>query len=139
MVSCFILLSFLQFLQGSSDSGKGCSDVASPPSRTPVGSGSLAGDADVDNGVESTSSYSVYDFLLPQLLVGRLIGRHGAFVHEIKAKTNATIWIKRHPETTKQKICSIEGKIHPCRLNIAISTFYCVLISCFEFQEPQQI
>lgn len=95
--------------QGSSDSGKGCSDVASPPSRTPVGGGSLAGDADVDTVVESTSGYSVYDFLLPQLLVGRLIGRHGSFVHEIKAKTNASILIKKHPETTKQKICSVEG------------------------------
>lgn len=80
-----------------------------------MGSGSLAGDAEVDTGVESTSGYSVYDFLLPQLLVGRLIGRHGSFVHEIKAKTNATIWIKNHPDTSKQKICSVEGKL----------TFYC--------------
>ncbi|XP_034252365.1 A-kinase anchor protein 1, mitochondrial isoform X2 [Thrips palmi] len=95
--------------EGSSDSGKGCSDVASPPSRTPVGSGSLAGDAEVDNSVESTSNYSVYDFLLPQVLVGRLIGRHGSFVHEIKSKTNASVTIKRHPESTKQKICTIEG------------------------------
>ncbi|XP_026275712.1 KH domain-containing protein akap-1 isoform X1 [Frankliniella occidentalis] len=95
--------------EGSSDSGKGCSDVASPPSRTPVGSGSLAGDAEVGTGVESTSGYTVYDFLLSQLYAGRLIGRHGCFVKEIKAKTNASIWIKRHPKSRDLKICSVEG------------------------------
>ncbi|KAK3913942.1 A-kinase anchor protein 1, mitochondrial [Frankliniella fusca] len=95
--------------EGSSDSGKGCSDVASPPSRTPVGSGSLAGDAEVDTVVESTSGYTVYDFLLSGLYAGRLIGRNGCVVKEIKAKTNASIWIKRHPKNKEMKICSLEG------------------------------
>lgn len=86
-------------MQGSSDSGKGCSDVATP-SQTPASGGSLSGDAPVP---------SVYEFVLPQHLVGRLIGRHGCFVHQIKAKTNASILIKRHPDTQKLKICAVEG------------------------------
>ncbi|KAJ9574991.1 hypothetical protein L9F63_007819, partial [Diploptera punctata] len=86
--------------EGSSDSGKGCSDVATPPSRTPASGSSLSGDVPV---------HSVYEFVLPQHLVGRLIGRHGCFVHQIKTKTNANILIKRHPETPKLKICAVEG------------------------------
>lgn len=86
--------------EGSSDSGKGCSDVATPPLRTPASGSSLSGDASLP---------SVYEFVLPQYLVGRLIGRHGCFVHEIKKNTNATIFIKRHPDTRKLKICAVEG------------------------------
>nr|CAD7431376.1 unnamed protein product [Timema monikensis] len=86
--------------EGSSDSGKGCSDVATPPSRTPASGSSVAGDLPIP---------SVYEFVLPQFLVGRLIGRHGTFVHQIKEKTNASILIKRHPDTTKFKICAVEG------------------------------
>ncbi|XP_063226136.1 A-kinase anchor protein 1, mitochondrial-like isoform X2 [Bacillus rossius redtenbacheri] len=84
--------------EGSSDSGKGCSDMATPPPRTPASGSSLAGDVP-----------SIYEFVLPQHLVGRLIGRFGAFVHQIKDKTNANILIKKHPDTTKLKICAIEG------------------------------
>ncbi|XP_069672065.1 A-kinase anchor protein 1, mitochondrial [Periplaneta americana] len=86
--------------EGSSDSGKGCSDVPTPPSRTPASGSSLSGDVPLP---------SVYEFVLPQHLVGRLIGRHGCFVHQIKAKTNASILIKRHPDTHKLKICAVEG------------------------------
>lgn len=89
------------YFQGSSDSGKGCSDVATPPSRTPVGGGSVSGDV---------PGPSVYEFVLPQALVGKLIGRHGAFVQQIKSKTNASVLIKRHPDTGKLKICAVEGK-----------------------------
>lgn len=86
--------------EGSSDSGKGCSDVPTPPSRTPASGSSLSGDVPLP---------SVYEFVIPQHLVGRLIGRHGCFVHQIKAKTNASILIKRHPDTYKLKICAVEG------------------------------
>uniref|UniRef100_A0A0A9YJ96 A-kinase anchor protein 1, mitochondrial n=1 Tax=Lygus hesperus TaxID=30085 RepID=A0A0A9YJ96_LYGHE len=85
--------------EGSSDSGKGHSDVATSPSRTPAGGSSLAGDL----------ALSVYEFLLPQGIVGRLIGRHGASLHEIRSSTGTNIFIKRHPETNKLKICAIEG------------------------------
>lgn len=86
--------------EGSSDSGKGCSDVATPPSRTPASGSSLSGDVPLP---------SVYEFVLPQHLVGRLIGRHGCFVYEIKKNTNASILVKRHPDTQKLKICAVEG------------------------------
>ncbi|KAL1140291.1 hypothetical protein AAG570_000223 [Ranatra chinensis] len=85
--------------EGSSDSGKGHSDVATSPSRTPAGGSSVAGD----------SAFSVYEFVLPQVMVGRLIGRHGSFIHEIRTSTHTNIFIKRHPETSKLKICAIEG------------------------------
>lgn len=85
--------------EGSSDSGKGHSDVATSPSRTPAGGSSLAGDL----------ALSLYEFVLPQSIVGRLIGRHGASLHEIRSSTGTNIFIKRHPETNKLKICAIEG------------------------------
>lgn len=80
--------------EGSSDSGKGCSDVA-----TPAGGSSVAGD----------QIPCVYEFVLEQQLVGRLIGRHGSYLHDIRTKTHTNIFIKRHPETSKLKICAIEG------------------------------
>uniref|UniRef100_A0A1B6DQ92 Tudor domain-containing protein n=1 Tax=Clastoptera arizonana TaxID=38151 RepID=A0A1B6DQ92_9HEMI len=85
--------------EGSSDSGKGCSDVVTPPSRTPAGGSSVAGD----------QVQSVYEFVLEQHIVGRLIGRHGAYLQDIRGKTNTNIFIKRHPDTSKLKICAIEG------------------------------
>jgi len=85
--------------EGSSDSGKGCSDVVTPPSRTPAGGSSVAGDV----------APSVYEFVLPQVIVGRLIGRHGAFLQDIRAKTHTNVFIKKHPETNSLKICAIEG------------------------------
>ncbi|XP_012251572.2 KH domain-containing protein akap-1 [Athalia rosae] len=69
--------------EGSSDSGKG---------------GSIKG-----NG------QTVYEFVLPQSLIGRLIGRHGVFLHSVKSKGQVNILIKRHPETNKMKVCAIEG------------------------------
>ncbi|XP_044731537.1 KH domain-containing protein akap-1 [Chrysoperla carnea] len=83
--------------EGSSDSGKGCSDVA-----TPAGDGSLSGDCPQDQ-------ITVYEFVIAQNLVGRLIGRHGAVVQQIKNKTKANILIKRHPDSTKLKVCAVEG------------------------------
>ncbi|XP_046390955.1 KH domain-containing protein akap-1 [Ischnura elegans] len=59
--------------------------------------------------VPITPPPSVYEFVIPQGLVGRLIGKHGSFVNLIKARTSATIFIKTHPETNKLKVCAIEG------------------------------
>ncbi|KAK4875242.1 hypothetical protein RN001_011664 [Aquatica leii] len=86
--------------EGSSDSGKGCSEVATPPSRTPAGDGSVSSDSTLP---------TIYQFVIPQALVGRLIGRYGAFVTQIKNKTHAHIVIKKHPEDNQMKICAIEG------------------------------
>lgn len=75
-----------------SDSGKGGSDIATPPPQN------------------QAPKIMIHEFVIPQILVGRLIGRHGSFVHQIKDKTNANILIKRHPGNMKgMKVCSIEG------------------------------
>lgn len=86
-----------------SDSGKGGSDVATPPP--------LSQDQqEATCTALLTSKYIIHEFVIPQNLVGRLIGRHGVFVHQIKAKTNANILIKRHPENAKGlKVCAVEG------------------------------
>ncbi|KAG5868886.1 KH domain-containing protein akap-1 [Gonioctena quinquepunctata] len=83
--------------EGSSDSGKGGSDVATPPpSRTP--------------GIDVSSNVpTLFEFVIPQNLVGKLIGRYGCFVSQIKDKTNATIIVRKHPSNIKLKICSVEG------------------------------
>ncbi|KAK7083674.1 hypothetical protein SK128_025061 [Halocaridina rubra] len=52
--------------------------------------------------------YIFYEFEIPQALVGRLIGRKGAFVNRIKAQTDATIVVKPH-RNRKYKICAVEG------------------------------
>ncbi|KAK3854536.1 hypothetical protein Pcinc_038998 [Petrolisthes cinctipes] len=52
--------------------------------------------------------YIFYDFEIPQTLVGRLIGRRGAFVNKIKATTDATVVV--HPHRNRRlKLCSVEG------------------------------
>nr|XP_045620790.1 uncharacterized protein YMR317W-like isoform X3 [Procambarus clarkii]XP_045620797.1 uncharacterized protein YMR317W-like isoform X3 [Procambarus clarkii]XP_045620805.1 uncharacterized protein YMR317W-like isoform X3 [Procambarus clarkii] len=54
------------------------------------------------------ASYKFYEFEIPQALVGRLIGRKGAFVNRIKAITNCNVIVYPH-KNKGLKICSIEG------------------------------
>ncbi|KAL1494724.1 hypothetical protein ABEB36_010275 [Hypothenemus hampei] len=83
--------------EGSSDSGKGGSEMATPPpSRTPQ--------LTVDPNAPST-----YDFVIPQNLVGKLIGIQGSFVQSIKDKCNAQVFVRRHPTNNRLKVCSIDG------------------------------
>ncbi|XP_060528608.1 KH domain-containing protein akap-1 [Cylas formicarius] len=84
--------------EGSNDSGKGGSDLATPPaSRTP-------------NTIQLVENVClVYEFTIPQNLVGKLIGRQGCFVQHIKDKTNAFILVKPHPTNNRLKVCSVEG------------------------------
>lgn len=89
-------------LQGSSDSGKGGSDVATPPSARTPAVDTLAVDEEVPVRV-------LFVCFVPHQLVGRLIGRHGCYVNEIKAKTKAHVVVKDHPTNDKVKICTIEG------------------------------
>lgn len=111
------------YLQGSSDSGKGGSDVATPPSRTPAGDGPMADDVHLP---------SLYEFVIPQTLVGRLIGKHGSFVAEVKEKTHAHIIIKKHPSSNKSKVCSIEGKLEiVCHRFISGKLMKILLKLCF--------
>lgn len=85
-------------LQGSSDSGKGCSEAASPPP------------ANI-NMVPSETALRIHQFIIPQTLVGLLIGKHGSFVTQIKDKTGACVYVRRHPDSVKQKICAVEGEV----------------------------
>lgn len=68
-----------------------------------------------DSGKGSSPPHSecspptTYEFLLPQSLIGQLLGRKGSHVHQIKSKTGANILIKLHPDTYKTKICAVEG------------------------------
>ncbi|XP_014467807.1 PREDICTED: KH domain-containing protein akap-1 [Dinoponera quadriceps] len=74
--------------EGSTDSGKG---------------GSI-------NGYRKTNvEQTTYYFAIPQQLVGRLIGRHGSFLHNIRTKAEIQIYVNDHPDASDQKICSIEG------------------------------
>jgi len=50
-----------------------------------------------------------YDFVVPQHLVGRLIGRNGNFLHSIREKTNIAIYVHDHPTDYSQKVCSMQG------------------------------
>lgn len=59
-----------------------------------------------------------YDFAVPQHLVGRLIGRHGSFLHSIRTKANVGIYVNDHPCDGDHKICSIRGSVEG--INIAL-------------------
>lgn len=83
--------------EGSNDSGKGGSDVVTPPpSRTPGPN-------------DSHTSQTLYEFTIPQSLVGRLIGKRGAIVQHITERSGAQITIRRHPVDNVFKVCSLEG------------------------------
>lgn len=95
------VITMLLLFQGSSDSGKGCSEAASPPP------------ANLNNDmVPSETALRIHQFVIPQSLVGLLIGKHGSFVTQIKVKTGASVYVRRHPDSVKQKICAVEGIYH---------------------------
>lgn len=81
--------------EGSSDSGKGCSEAASPPPAPGM--------------LPTEGALRIHQFIIPQTLVGLLIGKHGSFVTLIKGKTGASVYVRRHPDSVKQKICAVEG------------------------------
>ncbi|XP_011697401.1 PREDICTED: KH domain-containing protein C56G2.1 [Wasmannia auropunctata] len=61
---------------------------------------------------------STYEFAIPQHLVGRLIGRHGSFLHSIRTKANVGIYVNDHPCDGDHKICSIRGSVEG--INVAL-------------------
>lgn len=88
----YFTISILLRFQGSSDSGKGGSDVATPPpSRTPQ--------LTLDPNLPIS-----YEFVIPQNLVGKLIGRQGCFVQSIKDRCNAHVYVRRHPTNNRLKV-----------------------------------
>ncbi|XP_068204985.1 KH domain-containing protein akap-1-like isoform X1 [Palaemon carinicauda] len=58
--------------------------------------------------VTSQETFIFYEFEIPQVLVGRLIGKKGAFVNKIKAATDASIIVGPHRNRVF-KMCSVEG------------------------------
>ncbi|KFM63633.1 A-kinase anchor protein 1, mitochondrial, partial [Stegodyphus mimosarum] len=58
---------------------------------------------------ESSCGGFVYEFELPQELCGRLIGKHGKHVKSIKERSNANVFIKRHPYDPQLKIVAVQG------------------------------
>ncbi|XP_044754784.1 KH domain-containing protein akap-1 isoform X2 [Coccinella septempunctata] len=88
-------LSSLNESEGSNDSGKGCSDVITPPPQTN------------EPPVENVRSF--YEFLINKSLVGKLIGKRGSFVNSVYTKTNAHLVVKGHPYDDEQKVCIVEG------------------------------
>ncbi|CAG7834983.1 unnamed protein product [Allacma fusca] len=57
----------------------------------------------------SPSDAMIYEFEMPQSIVGRLIGKFGNYVNKIKATTGANIIVKMHPTSGSLKICAVEG------------------------------
>jgi len=106
----------------SSDSGKGGSDTTVTPPDSINGTEAMVAQLQVQYGSYTAYSKSmgtvmphqpmIYEFEIPQLIVGRLIGRFGAYVNKIKHASGATIFIKRHPSSDRNKICAVEGVAH---------------------------
>ncbi|XP_059618520.1 KH domain-containing protein akap-1 [Phlebotomus argentipes] len=82
--------------------------VSSPPL-------SLCSNHSLDSGKGSSPPYSegapanCCEFLLPNTLTGQVIGRKGVMIQRLKELTGATMVIRRHPDTMKYKICTVEG------------------------------
>ncbi|KAI4479556.1 hypothetical protein M0804_010953 [Polistes exclamans] len=74
--------------EGSTDSGKG---------------GSIEGQ------MKDDSIQYVYEFAIRNDLVGKLIGRNGSFLHNIRTKSGVYIIVKRYPMSMNEKICAIQG------------------------------
>lgn len=74
----------------SGDSGKG----SSPPN---------------SEGGQPLSSITAFDFELGQNYIGYLVGKGGSNVQYIKEKCGASILMRRHPDSRKHKLCTIEG------------------------------
>ncbi|XP_012524685.1 A-kinase anchor protein 1, mitochondrial [Monomorium pharaonis] len=65
----------------------------------------------INGGKKDNVAPSTYNFAIPQHLVGRLIGRHGSFLHSIRTKANVGIYVNDHPCDGDHKICSIRGSV----------------------------
>ena len=102
--------------QSSNDSGKGGSDCANTngdhhaSSRFDVITPPLSPHPQTASLAPLPERLFVYEFEIPQVLCGLLIGKFGAFVNHIKSKTGASLLIKDRDR--RCKLCAIEG-IYP--------------------------
>lgn len=58
---------------------------------------------------EATRAKSSYEFFFPNTLVGQLYGRKRSYINQIKAKTNATVSLRKKLYTGKLRVCAIDG------------------------------
>lgn len=91
--------------EGSSDSGKGGSDIHGG-SEAAGGAGNLSPEEELPR---------TYEFELPRELCGRFIGQGGRNVTAIKTRSNTRIYVQQHPFSSKLKICSIQGTTEEIR------------------------
>lgn len=91
--------------EGSSDSGKGGSDIHGG-SEAAGGAGNLSPEEELPR---------TYEFELPRELCGRFIGQGGRNVTAIKTRSNTRIYVQQHPFSSKLKICSIQGTAEEIR------------------------
>ncbi|XP_065280492.1 A-kinase anchor protein 1, mitochondrial-like isoform X1 [Dermacentor albipictus] len=91
--------------EGSSDSGKGGSDIHGG-SEAAGGAGNLSPEEELSR---------TYEFELPRELCGRFIGQGGRNVTAIKSRSNTRIYVQQHPFSSKLKICSIQGTTEEIR------------------------
>ena len=83
-----------------------------------MATGALQVSADSGRGVSVPGSQlsqhgtMVYEFEIPQNVVGLFIGRQGRTVGWIERKSSATIMVRKHPFRRDYQICSIEGRRH---------------------------
>ena len=57
--------------------------------------------------------FVVFEFDFPTEYCGRLIGKGGKNVNQLKARTGAEISLKRKPFTVDFQVCSVEGEATP--------------------------
>lgn len=81
----------------SSDSGRGSIDT------------SIAGGKDPTSSPELPPTPVLYQFEFPTELCGRLIGKQGRNIKELRDKTGAKIFLKPLPVSTKYQLCIIDG------------------------------
>ncbi|KAK0179025.1 hypothetical protein PV327_007852 [Microctonus hyperodae] len=84
--------------EGSTDSGKG---------------GSI-------NGKVSKISKITYEFEIPQMLVGKFIGKRGSNIQTFNSKANVSIVVHRHPAENNVKLCTIEGSTEAINLALEL-------------------
>lgn len=86
---------FAIFLKGSQDSGKGTS-LGLTSSMSPV--------------EELIEIPAVYEFEVPQDIVGLLIGKQGTTIKWLTQESQAHIVIRQHFYSDRHKICTLEGE-----------------------------
>jgi len=95
--------------ESSNDSGKGgsdCPNANGDVARFDVITPPLS---PAHNLVPLPERLFVYEFEIPQILCGLLIGRYGAYVSHIKSKTGASLFIKEQIKRNRLQLCAVEG------------------------------